>query len=109
VTTPRFLRERARQLRAAPSPARQRIWELVRGERQGVKFRREHPLVLDGQPLIVDFCSPRAKLVIDVVDAGVPVRRRELLEAAGYRVLWVTSSAVLGEDFPELLSGFVAG
>ena len=38
------------------------VWELVRGERLGFKFRRQHGI----GDFIVDFYCPKKKLVIEV-------------------------------------------
>jgi adenine-specific DNA-methyltransferase len=60
-------------------------------------FYRQHDL----NPFVVDFFCPAAGLVVELDGrsepgrSGYELRRREVLEAAGYRVHWVDRKAVL--------------
>jgi very-short-patch-repair endonuclease len=52
---------RARQLRAAATPAERHLWQQLRGRRlDGAKFRRQQPL----GPYIADFFCEDAALVV---------------------------------------------
>lgn len=52
----------ARQLRENPTPAEQLLWERLRGNQTGYKFRRQHPL----DKYVVDFYCLALKLAIEV-------------------------------------------
>ena len=57
------LRNFARQMRKAPTPAEQRLWQVVRNRRLAAfKFRRQHPL----GPYILDCYRPAARLVVEL-------------------------------------------
>jgi very-short-patch-repair endonuclease len=57
------LKPLARQMRKEPTPAEARLWQQIR-KRQiyGVKFRRQFAI----ERFITDFCSPEARLIIEV-------------------------------------------
>ncbi len=95
--------QRARRLRAEPTLAEARLWELLR--RFEVRFRREAPI----GPYVADFACHRARLIIEV-DGGVhwredvalrDVHRQTWLEGQGYRVLRFTNDQVLLQ--PEIV------
>ncbi len=82
--------ERARLLRKSATPAEAKLWAaLRRNQLDGISFRRQHAI---GQ-YIVDFCSPRNHLVIELDGGGhdelkeYDQHRTEYLESQGYRVL----------------------
>jgi very-short-patch-repair endonuclease len=86
----------ARRCRHAPTRSEALLWQELRGGQLGAKFRRQHPI----GPLIVDFCCPRLRLVIEV-DGPVHDQqtdrdgaRQHLLEARGYHVLRLTAHEV---------------
>jgi very-short-patch-repair endonuclease len=54
--------DRARQLRKEGSPPERILWDKLRGQQLGVKFRRQHQL----GPYIADFYSRDAGLVVEV-------------------------------------------
>ena len=81
---------RARESCDEPTPAEAKLWALLRAHRfADVHFRRQHAI----GPYIVDFCSPRRKLIIEVdgsqhleqVDSDA--ERAAFLVSKGYRVL----------------------
>jgi len=109
---PRLLRcstYRARALRRAATPAERALWDLVRGQKLGVKFRRQQPL----GPYIVDFFCEQAGLVVEVDGAAHFPRpdrdrvRDAVLRAAGCRVLRVPNREVL-EHSERVLERLVA-
>jgi very-short-patch-repair endonuclease len=82
--------ERARQMRAGPTPAEALVWKKLR-KRQlgGLKFRRQHII----HAYIVDFYCPAARLVIEI-DGAVHEKQEEydqerdkILQESGYHVV----------------------
>ena len=79
--------------------AERRLWQRLRGNQLGVKFRRQHPF----ENYILDFvCLPLALIV--EVDGGQHTEQAEydskrtaLLEAAGFRVQRFWNNQVLNE------------
>ena len=73
------------------------LWERLRDNRIGFRFRRYR---LTGAP-VPDIVCPEGKLVIEVLgphhQSGSPeeIRRRELLLSRGYHLLQVTDREVL--------------
>jgi very-short-patch-repair endonuclease len=74
-------------------------WQALRGEQlDGLRFRRQH----SGDPFVLDFWCPLARLVIEVdgaihadEDQAAPdADRTAHLAAYGYRVLRVTNDEV---------------
>jgi very-short-patch-repair endonuclease len=91
------LEQRARVMRHSPTESEAALWRLLRGRQLGVCFKRQVPLL----GYIVDFYASEAKLVVEV-DGGYhaervapDAKRQRRLERAGYRVVRVTSEAVL--------------
>jgi very-short-patch-repair endonuclease len=88
----------AKQLRRSPTEAENRLWHFLRMHQlDGVHFRRQHAL----GPYIVDFCSPRYKIIIEI-DGGQHLdqeaydgKRTAFLEAKGYQVLRFWNNEVL--------------
>ena len=99
-----FLRagtDRARALRACPTPAERVLWELLRGRAFGAKFRRQHPI----GPYVVDFFCCSAGLVVEV-DGSVhdSIRaeqrdraREQMIELLGLRIVRLRNDLVLDE------------
>ena len=57
------LKPLARRLRREMTPAEQKLWQVLRGKQiKGIKFRRQVPI----EGYIVDFCSFRPKVVIEI-------------------------------------------
>jgi len=91
--------ERRKQLRREMTPPERKLWQALRGERLGVKFRRQHPI----GPYIADFYSREARLVVEV--DGVAAHSGEeavaydqtrdaYLQSLGLRVLRIPASEV---------------
>ena len=90
----------AGELRKTPTPAETRLWAYLRGDKlDGVNFRRQHAI----GNYIVDFCSPKKKLVIEVDGGqhlereGYDTERTAFLESKGYRVLRFWNDEVVNE------------
>ena len=65
------LMPRAREMRLVPTRSEELLWQAIRANALGVRFRRQ---VILG-PVIVDFFAPSAMLVVEV-DGGVHERTR---------------------------------
>jgi len=83
------LKPLAREMRKEPTEAENRLWQALRKNRLGVKFRRQHPI----ERFIVDFYCAAEGLVIEV-DGEIhqytfeeDIIRQEYLESLGLRVL----------------------
>jgi very-short-patch-repair endonuclease len=100
-------------MRHDPTPTEARLFEGLRGERLGVAFRRQVPVL--GR-FIVDFLAPRLRLVVEVdgayhEDRGeADARRDRALARAGYRVLRLRAELVARdlEATLELVRGVIA-
>ena len=87
-------------MRKRQTPAEARLWSrLHNGHLMGVKFRRQVPI----GPFIVDFCSRRARLIVEA-DGGqhgeqeeADAERTAFLEARGYTVLRFWNHMILHE------------
>ena len=81
--------DRAHALRRESTHEEKRLWEFLRREEMGVKFRRQHAL----GTYIVDFCCIKRRLIIEL-DGNPHLKQREYdeertaqLELLGYRIL----------------------
>jgi very-short-patch-repair endonuclease len=77
------------KLRKESTPAEQKLWSRIRNNQLGVTFRRQHAI----GKYIPDFCSPNAKLIIEV-DGSQHLEQEQYdnertayLESKGYTVL----------------------
>jgi very-short-patch-repair endonuclease len=90
--------DRARSMRAEPTPAETMLWRCLRDRRHsGYKFCRQEPI----GPFIVDFVCRRNKLVIEVdggqhsEQEGQDAERTHYLRERGYEVIWFWNDDVL--------------
>lgn len=98
---------RARELRKNATRSEQVLWQEIRNEKLGFKFRRQ--VVMFGW--IVDFYCPSQQLVIELDGRyhDLPGRKEEddckdrKLTETGFRVLRIASSRVFN-DLPNVLS-----
>ncbi len=82
--------ENARKLRKELTPAERKLWAYLRGDKlNGINFRRQHAI----GNYIADFCSPKAKLIIEL-DGSQHLEQEEYdkertkyLELQGYKVI----------------------
>ena len=95
--------ELARTMRKEHTVAEAVMWELLRNDRLGVKFRRQHPI----ENYIVDFISLQEKLVVEV-DGGYhegqdqkkyDEMRTKTLNEIGFKVLRFTNEEVLKNQY----------
>jgi very-short-patch-repair endonuclease len=81
--------ERAKELRREMTPAEKLLWQEVRANKLGVRFRRQQVI----QGFIVDFYCHQAGLVVEV-DGGIhdlqkeeDERREKVLSEMGLRIV----------------------
>jgi len=94
-----MLRDRARGMRKQPSQAERAVWEIVRDNRLGFKFRRQRPL----DRYIADFACMDAKLIVEIDGSShdaadqmaYDAERTRILSTLGWRVLRLRDSLVL--------------
>jgi very-short-patch-repair endonuclease len=85
------LKARTRGMRHEPTPAEAKLWECLRGNQLGVKFRRQHSI----DRYIADFICLSHKLIVELDGAGhlepdqadYDHGRSALLTELGYRIL----------------------
>ncbi|MFZ6770419.1 endonuclease domain-containing protein [Undibacterium sp. Di26W] len=89
----------AKVLRKNMTDAEKKLWQGLRGEQLGVKFRRQYPF----QYFVLDFVCLEKRLVIEV-DGGqhteaqtYDMHRTEVLKKAGFTVLRFWNNQVLSE------------
>jgi len=75
--------------RKESTPAESKLWSRIRNDQLGVTFRRQHAV----GNYIPDFCSPKAKLIIEL-DGSQHLEQEEYdqertkyLESPGYKVI----------------------
>ncbi|MET0371846.1 MAG: DUF559 domain-containing protein [Sphingobium sp.] len=93
------LKQRAKAMRANPTPAEQKMWLALRANRfEDQQFTRQTIIA----PYIVDFASKADRLIIEIDGDTHPAedrydaRRTEFLESLGYRVLRFGNNDVMG-------------
>ena len=90
---------RAIQLRKVSTPAEHKLWSRLRNDQLGVTFRRQHAI----GNYIPDFCSPKAKIIIELdgsqhlEQAEYDSERTKYLETQGYGVLRFWNNQVLND------------
>lgn len=88
----------AREMRQPQTPAEGTLWQVLRNQKTGLKFRRQHPI----NRFIIDFYCAKAKLLIEIDgpshfeqrQAKYDVARTEYLEDLGYQVIRFTNDEV---------------
>lgn len=93
------IKHRAIELRKHLTLAERKLWSRIRNGQLGVTFRRQHAI---GR-YIPDFCSPQAKLIIEL-DGSQHLEqekydneRTEYLQSKGYTVLRFWNNAVIDD------------
>ena len=99
----------ARTMRHQPTTTEALLWQVLRGSRLGVGFRRQ---LIIGEH-IVDFCAPSVRLVVEV-DGGyhagrakADARRDRRLGALGYRVVRLPAE-IVAHDIEQAIAIVVA-
>ena len=90
--------QHGRALRRRLTPPERKLWASLRdGRLHGVVFRRQHAI----GPYVVDFCSPRHHLVVELDgsphlrQAEQDLQRTEYLRSQGYGVVRFWNDAVM--------------
>ena len=84
----------ARQLRRRPTPAEEKLWEHLRNNQMGFKYRRQHPLA----DYVVKFYCHALKLVVELEDENdrkKDAEKQRDLEALGLTVIRFSNEEVL--------------
>lgn len=98
VLTPKQY-EMARMMRKEHTEAEDKLWQVIRNQQLGAKFRRQHPI----DAYIVDFISLQNRLIIEI-DGGYheteeqkyyDENRTTVLKGIGFEVLRFTNEEVL--------------
>ena len=85
----KLLRERAKAMRSAATPAEHRLWQMLRGKRfDGFKFKRQLPI----DDYIADFVCLGQRLIVEAdggqyAECARDSRRDAYLIGQGFRVL----------------------
>lgn len=85
------------QLRKVSTPAERKLWSRIRNDQLGVTFRRQHAV----GNYIPDFCSPKAKLIIEMDGSQhldqmeYDEERTKYFESLGYKVIRFWNNAVM--------------
>jgi very-short-patch-repair endonuclease len=94
------MQKRAAELRHNTTHAEQKLWSALRAHQTAdIHFRRQHAI----GNYIVDFCSPRQKLIIELDGSqhleqeDYDQERTEFLQSKGYRVLRFWNNDVLSD------------
>jgi excinuclease UvrABC helicase subunit UvrB len=91
------LKKEISRMRKNPTSAEDVMWQIVRNNNLGAKFRRQHAI----DNFIVDFIALQNQIILEI-DGDVHLsqtekdnERQQVLESKGYRVLRFTNSEVL--------------
>ena len=90
-------KHKAIELRKESTPAERKLWSRLRNDQLGVTFRRQHAV----GNYIPDFCSPKAKLIIELDGSQhleqekYDQERTKYLESHGYKVIRFWNNNVL--------------
>jgi leucyl-tRNA synthetase len=95
--------ELAKLMRKEHTEAEGKLWELLRGNKVGIKFRRQHPI----DAYIVDFVSLQDRLIIEA-DGGYhdteeqkkyDDERTKILKEIGFDVIRFTNEEIINDPY----------
>ena len=87
----------AKNMRDNPTKAEELLWNRLRNNQTGIKFRQQHII----NKFIVDFCSIKTALIVEVEgeihnwQIAADEERKKILEGEGYRLLKFTNEEVI--------------
>src|SRR5690242_12267642 len=93
------MKHRAIELRRESTPAEHKLWARIRNDQLGVTFRRQHAI----GNYIPDFCSPKAKLIIELDGSQhldqqeYDEERTKYFESIGYKVIRFWNKDVMND------------
>jgi crossover junction endodeoxyribonuclease RuvC len=98
----------ARRLRVDSTDVEAKLWQALRNNQLGIKFRRQSPIL----GFVADFLSNDAKLIVELdggqhADSLSDQRRTKMFEQAGFRVLRFWNNEV-NENFDGVMA-MIAG
>ncbi len=99
-------KHQAIQLRKESTLAERRLWSRIRNDQLGVTFRRQHAV----GNYIPDFCSPKAKMIIEVdgiqhlEQEEYDEERTKYLESLGYKVIRFWNNDIMKDMESVLLA-----
>jgi very-short-patch-repair endonuclease len=102
------IKHRAIELRKQSTPAEIKLWSRIRNDQLGITFRRQHAI----GNYVPDFCSPKAKLIIELDGSqhfeqrDYDQARTEYLESQGYKVLRFWNNAVM-KDLDSVIRAII--
>lgn len=92
-------KHQAIKLRKESTPAERKLWSRIRNDQLGITFRRQHAV----GNYVPDFCSPKAKLIIEL-DGSQHLEQEEYdeertkyLEMHGYKVIRFWNNDVINK------------
>ncbi len=91
--------DNAHKLRKELTPAESKLWAYIRGDKLGINFRRQHAI----GNYIADFCSPKAKLIIELDGSQhleqeeYDKERTQYLESQDYKVIRFWNNQVMND------------
>lgn len=97
-------KHRAIELRKASTPAERKLWSRIRNDQLGVTFRRQHAVGI----YVPDFCSPKAKLIIELDGSQhfeqqeYDKERTKYLGSQGYKVIRFWNNDVI-KDIEDVI------
>jgi len=94
-----LLIDKAKSMRSAPTEAESVLWNLLRANKTGYKFRRQHPIDI----FIPDFLCLEHKLIVEVdgdyhlteEQIELDNARTEILDNLGYKIIRFSNSEVI--------------
>ena len=96
----------AGKLRKELTPAERKLWSRIRNDQLGVTFRRQHAV----GNYIPDFCSPKAKLIIELDGSqhleqeAYDQARTKYFASLGYNVIRFWNNDVMNRTEEVLLT-----
>ena len=101
-------KHRAIQLRKESTPAERKLWSRLSNDQLGVTFRRQHAI----GNYIPDFCSPKAKLIIEMDGSQhldkheYDEERTKYFESIGYKVIRFWNNDVM-KDIDSVIRAII--
>ena len=101
-------KHRAIQLRKVSTPAERILWSKLRNDQSGITFRRQHAI----GNYIPDFCSPKARLIIELDgsqhldQSEYDEERTRYFKSLGYKVIRFWNNDVMN-DIDHVISAIL--
>lgn len=84
-----YIKEFSREIRKNMTPQELKMWNYIRKEQLGIKFRRQHPI---NNKYIADFACPERKIIIEIdgsqhIESDDDKYRTFYIENTGYQIV----------------------